>query len=293
MCGFSLSQNSSPYSHRAPQREPRQDADLTHQREGNKTQPGSPPAQLPPRKPVHLAGTLIDCKVRPIETRRVAGMESLKQGVRLDELPFCQAENRQLTFRIEDGLKTPAGWLQAERMVQTEFPRILPLARLESRYARFSRSSLGSRSLGMVVRYGVGRIHGKRHHPKPQHDPHQAPPEPALYLGMHHDTNSDPGNRLTEAEVALLASAGFFNFQADGRAFISPRNLRTAVLIPNTDARTPDEIANELNKPFVIQLGSNFFTLTFRGAGGRPYHSMPFFPSAGPRPTKRRPSSSG
>ena len=85
-----------------------------------------------------------------------------------------------------------------------------------------------------------------------------------------HDTllNSDPGTRLTDAEVALLASAGFFNFLADGRAFISPKNLRTAILIPNTDARTPDEIAKELTKPFVIQLGSNFFTLTFRGAGG-------------------------
>ena len=67
--------------------------------------------------------------------------------------------------------------------------------------------------------------------------------------------NRDPATRLTDDEVALLRNAGFFNFLENGWAAISFETLAAAEV-------APDVVVQE---PFIIRIGSHFFTLTYRG----------------------------
>jgi hypothetical protein len=67
--------------------------------------------------------------------------------------------------------------------------------------------------------------------------------------------NLDPANRLTDDEVALLRTAGFFRFLENGWAAIRFEALAAANLAPDV----------KVTEPFIIRLGTEFFTLTYRG----------------------------
>ena len=86
------------------------------------------------------------------------------------------------------------------------------------------------------------------------------PPNPPWYLRRNalqrQWLNRDPAARLTDEEVALLQYAGFFRFLENGWAAIRFETLAAAEL-------APDVVVHE---PFIIRLGSQFFTLSYRGA---------------------------
>ena len=67
--------------------------------------------------------------------------------------------------------------------------------------------------------------------------------------------NRDPATRLTDDEVALLRNAGFFNLLENGWASIGCETLATAEVAPDVD----------VHEPFIIRLGAQFFTLSYRG----------------------------